>query len=76
MLMFGLRHRLPIFGITYLLGASYPSFALLLCGLTLATLPSRLHLGLHYLSDIVAGLVIGLALALGVMALWGNFLSK
>ena len=64
-------HAVRMACLTALLGASYPPFALLLCGLTLVTLLSRLHLGLHYLSDIVAGVVIGLGLALGVMALWG-----
>lgn len=62
--------------LTLLLQARHPSFALPLCGLTLATLLSRLHLGIHYLSDVIAGLVIGLCLGLGVGALWDRLLPE
>ena len=63
-------HAVRMACLTLLIGVSYPPFTPLLCGLTLITLLSRLHLGLHYLSDIVAGVVIGLGLGLGVTALW------
>jgi undecaprenyl-diphosphatase len=66
-------HAVRMACLTLLVGASYPPFAPLLCGLTLTTLLSRLYLGLHYLSDIMAGVVIGLGLALGVLALWTQF---
>jgi len=62
--------------LTLLMWASHPSFTLPLCALTLATLLSRLHLGLHYLSDIIGGLVIGLCLGLGVTALWAQLLAQ
>lgn len=69
-------HAVRMACLTALLGASYPPFTPLLCGLTLAILLSRLHLGLHYLSDIVAGVVLGLGLALGIMVLGVTSPSK
>ncbi len=63
-------HAVRMACLTLVVGASYPPFAPLLCGLTLVTLLSRLQLGLHYLSDIVAGVVIGLGLGLGIVVLW------
>jgi undecaprenyl-diphosphatase len=63
-------HAVRMACLTVLLGTSYPSFAPLLCCLTLLTLLSRLRLGLHYLSDIVAGVAIGLGLGLGTILLW------
>jgi undecaprenyl-diphosphatase len=63
-------HAVRMGCLALLLGANYPPLALLLCALTLANLLSRLHLGLHYLSDIVAGAVVGLGLGLAIMAFW------
>jgi len=63
-------HAVRMACLTAILGVGYPPFAPLLCGLTLITLLSRLQLGLHYLSDMVAGVVIGLTLGLGIVVLW------
>ena len=63
-------HAVRMACLALLLGAAYPPFAPLLCGLTLAILISRLQLGLHYLSDIVAGVLIGAGLGLGILVLW------
>jgi undecaprenyl-diphosphatase len=62
-------HAVRMGCLTLLLAAGYPSLAPFLCGLTLITLFSRLYLGLHYLSDTVAGVVIGLGLGLGTILL-------
>jgi len=64
-------HAVRMGCLTLLLGATHPPFALLLCGLTLVTLLSRLCLGLHYLSDVAAGAVLGVGLGLAIIVLWG-----
>jgi len=64
-------HAVRMGCLTLVLGARYPVSAPLLCGLTLVTLVSRLRLGVHHLSDMVAGAVIGLGLGLGIAVLWG-----
>ena len=63
-------HAVRMACLSVLLGAGYPPFAPLLCGLTMVTLLSRLHLGLHYPSDVVAGVAFGSGLGLGIVALW------
>jgi undecaprenyl-diphosphatase len=63
-------HAVRMACLTLVAGASYRPLVPALCGLTLITLISRLSLGLHYLSDMVAGAMIGLSLGLGILLLW------
>lgn len=63
-------HAVRMACLTLLVGVSYPSSVPLLFALTVFTIISRLYLGLHYLSDIVAGVMLGLALGLGISILW------
>jgi len=57
-------HTLHAFCFTILFAAACPPLAVLLVFLALLIALSRLVLGLHYLSDIIAGALIGIALAL------------
>ena len=57
-------HTITAFAVAVPLGVFYPSLmvGLLFCALSIAL--SRVMLGLHFLSDVVAGCVIGIALGL------------
>jgi len=63
-------HSITAFAIAFALGLYYPSilFGLLICAASVAA--SRVILGLHYLSDVVAGFVIGSAIGIAMVA-WG-----
>lgn len=55
-------HTISAFAITFSMGLYYPALlaGLIFCALSVAA--SRVILGLHYLSDVVAGMVIGLTI--------------
>ena len=57
-------HTITAFAVAIVLGEFYPALlpALLLCALLIAT--SRILLGMHFLSDVVAGALVGTGLAL------------
>lgn len=57
-------HTITAFAVAIPLGVFYPSLmvGLLFCALSIAL--SRVMLGLHFLSDVVAGCIIGIALGL------------
>lgn len=63
-------HTITAFAVAVGLGAFYPTLiaGLLFCALSVAA--SRILLGMHFLSDVVAGAVIGSGLALGSHALF------
>jgi len=61
-------HTLHAVGFTVVAVAHYPGLAPLLGGFTLVTAVSRVALGLHYPSDVLAGAAIGAAIA--VASLW------
>lgn len=50
--------------------AVQPALAFILGPLALIVAVSRIYLGLHYPSDVLAGAVIGSSVALGTVALW------
>ncbi len=58
-------HTITAFAVAISLAEFYPALlpALLFCALSVAT--SRILLGMHFLSDVVAGAVLGTGLALG-----------
>jgi undecaprenyl-diphosphatase len=62
-------HTLHAVAFTAVVGADLPTLALLLLPFTLAVALSRVVLGLHYPSDVVAGAALGLALAGVVLAI-------
>lgn len=61
-------HTITAFAITFSLGLYYPALlvGLVFCALSVAA--SRVILGLHYLSDVLAGLVIGILIGIGAFA--------
>lgn len=61
-------HTITAFAITFSLGLYYPTLlaGLVFCALSVAA--SRVILGLHYLSDVLAGMVIGIAIGVGAFA--------
>jgi len=66
-------HTLHAVNFALQLVAFAPGFAWLLLPLALAIAASRLVLGLHYLSDVLVGALLGLALALFSLWLQGVF---
>jgi len=62
-------HTITAFAVAVPLGLCYPSLlaGLLFCALSVAA--SRILLGLHYLSDVLAGIAIGASI--GLAAFWG-----
>ncbi len=64
-------HTITAFAITFSLGLYYPTLlaGLVFCALSVAA--SRVILGLHYVSDVIAGMLIGLAIGVGAFA-WGG----
>lgn len=58
-------HTMTAFAITFSLGLYYPALlaGLVFCAISVAA--SRVILGLHYLSDVAAGMIIGIAIGLG-----------
>ena len=63
-------HTLHAVSFTILAGAHYPWLLPALLPLALAMAASRVVLGLHYPSDVVAGAAIGAALATTSLAIW------
>ena len=58
-------HSITAFAVAIALGTSYPAFQIPLLVVAISIALSRIMLGLHYLSDVVAGAILGSAL--GVM---------
>jgi undecaprenyl-diphosphatase len=63
-------HTLHAVSFTILAGAHYPWLLVVLLPLALAMAASRVVLGLHYPSDVVAGAAIGTALAAAGLSIW------
>lgn len=61
-------HTITAFAITFSLGLYYPALlaGLIFCALSVAA--SRVILGLHYLSDVLVGIVIGMTIGIGAFA--------
>jgi undecaprenyl-diphosphatase len=56
-------HTITAFAVAISLGAFYPALALGLVFCAVSVAVSRILLGMHFLSDVLAGAVIGSALA-------------
>lgn len=67
-------HTINAFAVAVPMGIYYPEmlFGLLFCALSVAA--SRVVLGLHFLSDVVAGILIGTGLGIAAAALVGPLL--
>ncbi|HTA46853.1 MAG TPA: phosphatase PAP2 family protein [Bryobacteraceae bacterium] len=61
-------HTISAFAITFSLGLYYPTLlaGLIFCALSVAA--SRVILGLHYLSDVVVGMIVGIAIGVAAFA--------
>ncbi|MGA2712094.1 MAG: phosphatase PAP2 family protein [Bryobacteraceae bacterium] len=68
-------HTITAFAITFSLGLYYPALlaGLIFCALSVAA--SRVILGLHYLSDVLIGIVIGMTIGIGVFVRFGSIIS-
>jgi undecaprenyl-diphosphatase len=67
-------HTITAFAITFSLGLWYPALlpGLVFCALSVAA--SRVILGLHYLSDVLVGMLIGIAIGVAVFAVPGSIM--
>ncbi|MDQ0087209.1 undecaprenyl-diphosphatase [Paenibacillus anaericanus] len=63
-------HTTAIFSATVPFMVAQPGLVLILGPIALLVAISRIYLGLHYPSDVLAGVVIGTSVALGTVALW------
>lgn len=61
-------HTITAFAITFTLGLYYPTLlaGLIFCALSVGA--SRVILGLHYLSDVIVGMLTGIAIGVGAFA--------
>jgi undecaprenyl-diphosphatase len=68
-------HTITAFAIAFSLGLYYPALlvGLVFCALSVAA--SRVILGLHYLSDVLAGILIGTAIGVAAFELAPHFTS-
>jgi undecaprenyl-diphosphatase len=60
-------HSMTAFSIMISVGHFYPDLQLVLLGLALSIAASRIILGMHYLTDVVAGAAIGIGLGLAAL---------
>jgi undecaprenyl-diphosphatase len=69
-------HTISAFSITVPVGLTYPELmpVLLFCALSIAA--SRVILGLHYLTDVLAGIFLGTLLGIASLALTGAILTQ
>lgn len=63
-------HTITAFAVALTLGAFYPDFQLALLLVAASIAASRIILGMHFLSDVVAGSVIGVSLAYAFLCLF------
>ena len=63
-------HSMTAFSITVTIGHFYPDLQMLLIVLALSIAASRIILGMHYLTDVVAGAAIGIGLGLASLSLF------
>ncbi|WP_334073788.1 MULTISPECIES: phosphatase PAP2 family protein [Paenibacillus] len=63
-------HTTAIFSVTVPFMAAMPVLTFILGPVALIVAVSRIYLGLHYPSDVLAGAVIGSSVAFGTVALW------
>ena len=64
-------HSMTAFSITVSVGHFYPDLEILLLVLALSIAASRIILGMHYLTDVIAGAAIGIGLGLASLCLFG-----
>ncbi|MEW6687539.1 MAG: phosphatase PAP2 family protein, partial [Pseudomonadota bacterium] len=62
-------HTMHAVAFSLVAAAHYPALAALLAGMSIAIAASRMVLGLHYPSDVLAGGALGAAVALGSLNL-------
>lgn len=63
-------HTITAFAVAVALGSFYPALLPLLLFFALSIAASRILLGMHFLSDVLAGALIGAGLALGSHSLF------
>ena len=63
-------HSMTAFSIMVSVGHFYPDLQLVLLALALSIAASRIILGMHYLTDVVAGAAIGIGLGLAALCLF------
>jgi undecaprenyl-diphosphatase len=63
-------HSMTAFSITVSVGHFYPDLQVVLLMLALSIAASRIILGMHYLTDVVAGAAIGIGLGLASLSLF------
>lgn len=63
-------HTTAIFSVTMPFVIAQPALGLILVPVALTVAISRIYLGLHYPSDVLAGVIIGSFVAFGTVALW------
>jgi undecaprenyl-diphosphatase len=66
-------HTMTAFSIALVVSYFYPSLEGMLFFAALSIALSRIVLGMHYLSDVLAGMVIGVALGCGAITAFASF---